>query len=177
MFSFFKKRKTASDDRSVIRGSIVVLLEDEDNNVVCIKQSNIITSAGDIYYAQKAAGEVPTNNFAIIELGIGGTAPSKSSNRSAINPVPGSQTPFVIGYPKTNDLEPLNTGKGVNVNTFRGFYNHGVAQGTGIDRVIITIPSPGGTAPLLMYGVLSQPFNKGPIGTLTIFVNHTFSGV
>lgn len=173
---FFRKRK-ASDDRSVIRGNIVILLEDENSNVICIKQSNIITSAGDIYYAQKAAGEAPTNNFSIFEFGIGGTAPNKASNRSAINPVPGSQMPFVMGYPRTNDTEPLNTGKGVNVNTFRGFYNHGVAQGIGIDRVIITIPSPGGTAPLLMYGVLSQPFNKGPIGTLTIFVNHTFSGV
>lgn len=166
------------NERTTMKGNVVAILRDERNNVRRITQPNIIVTTGDQYYAQKAAGESPTSAFSIFELGIGGAAPSKSSNRSAITtPVSGSQIAFSAGYPKTNDTDPLNTGGGININTFKGFWGQGVATANGIDRIIITVSSPGASAPLLMYALFSSSFNKGAFDTLTVFVNHTFLGV
>lgn len=166
------------NDRTKLKGQVVAILHDERNNVKRWTQPNLIVTTGDIYYAQKAAGQVPTDAFSIFELGIGGSAPAKSSNRSAITTfVAGSQIAFASGYPKTNDTDPLNTGGGTNIVTFKGFWGQGVATANGIDRIIITVSSPGASADLLMYALFSSAFNKGAFDTLTVFVNHTFLGV
>lgn len=171
--------KNPFDDRSVVKGNVVAVLKDSrTNEIQRVTQPNLIVTTGDVYYAQRAANESPTNVFAIFELGIGGSAPAKGSNRSAITtPVAGSQVAFSGGYPKTNDTDPLNTGGGPSIVTFKGFWGQGVATATGIDRIIITVSSPGASAPLLMYALFSSSFNKGAFDTLTVFVNHTFLGV
>lgn len=178
--SIFKKFSggVGFDDHNTVKGNVVAVLRDGRNNVRRISQPNLIVTTGDIFYAQKAAGESPTNAFSIFELGVGGSTPVKGSNRSAISSVvSGSQIAFSSGYPKTNDTDPLNTGGGASIVTFKGFWGQGVATQNGIDRIIITVPTPGASAPLLMYALFASPFNKGAFDTLTVFVNHTFLGV
>lgn len=180
VFDIFKKLKGNGgevNDRSAVKGNVVAVLQNE-KGMRRITQPNLIVTTGDVYYAQRGAAEVPTNAFSIFELGIGGSAPAKSSNRSAITtPVAGSQIAFSGGFPKTGDTDPLNTGGGASIVTYKGFWGQGVATANGIDRIIITVSSPGGTAPLLMYALFSSSFNKGAFDTLTVFVNHTFLGV
>lgn len=138
---------------------------------------NIVTDAGDIFYAQKISGEATTNPFDIMELGINGAAPVKTSDRSNVTtPVGSSQKVFDLGFPKSNDLSAVNTGKGIDVVTFSVIYLVGEANANDIDRVIITNATPGASEPVLMHASVT-PFTKTSSDILQVFVNHTMNGV
>jgi len=159
-------------------GNIVCVLENRDTGRKRIfKSNNIVTDAGDLYYAQLGASEAPTNAFGIMELGSAGTAPLKSSDRSAVTTkIASSQKAFDATYPKTNDGDADNTGAGVDVVSYLVSYASGEANDAAIDRVIITNVTPGATEPLLMYATLTA-FAKTSSDTLKMFVNHTMLGV
>lgn len=140
--------------------------------------TNIVTDAGDVWFAQQAAGETPTNAFGLLELGTAGDAPGKASNRSNMTTkVTGSQKAFDGTYPKTDDGDADNPGSpGTDVVTWLVSYTTAEANDTGIDRAIITNTSPGASEPVLAYGTLTS-FNKTSSDTLKFFWNITLNGV
>jgi hypothetical protein len=157
---------------------VAVLTNEKTGTSRIIPGKNIVTTAGDTYYAQKAAGETPTNSFGIMELGTAGNAPAKSSNRSDMTTkVSGSQKAIDTTYPRTNDPDPDNTGAGAAVVTRRVSYTTSEANASNIDRGIITNASPGANEPVLSYWVFAAPFTKTNQDTLKVFLNHTMNGV
>lgn len=143
---------------------------------VLIPASNIVTDAGDIYYAQRGAGETPTNTFGIHEMCSAGT-PSKGANRSAFTPIAGTQKAHAATYPKTNDDDTDNSGGGVDVVSYKVSYAKADFNHVAITHGIITNATPGATEPLLTGYAFASSFAKTADDTLNVFVNHTKNGV
>lgn len=161
-----------------LKGKIVIVAENiltGEKNIY--ETNNIVTDAGDVFYAQKGAGESVTNAFANSILGTGSTAPGKSSTTSSLTIISGSEKAPSSGYPKTNDADADNTGAGTDVVTYKYEYAAGDGNWTAINEGAIKVASAGAGAPLLCHYQFAASFNKDSSTTLKLFVNHTMTGV
>lgn len=167
-----------TNDPMSIKGCVVVVLTDVRTRLKKTYEShNIVGNAGDIWYCQKVVAEAVTNDFAVMELGTAGNTPTKTSDRSDMtSKVASSEKAFSSGYPKRNDGDGDNTGAGTDVVTFLSEWTTAEVNVADIDRVIITIASPGASEALLMYGEFDAAITKTSSQTLKVFVNHTFTG-
>ena len=161
--------------------NVIVVLEKTDGSkeIYFYPNVNIVTTAGDIYYAERAAGQTPTNDFNTMVLG-NGTLPAwvKGSTYSDLGgPIAGSAKLVSTGYPKTSDTDPDNTGGGADVVTWKFSWSKTDLAATGINQAVITISSPTSGSPILTGFNIDPAFDKTTNDTLTIFVNHTFEGV
>lgn len=176
-----------------VTGHVVVVLTSPTGATKTIETHNIVTDAGDLYYAERAVADlnagtpVPTNftdvngTFdGIMELytATGSAAPAKGNDRSDLGTlITDSDQGMDSGYPTVNDSDPNNTGAGTDVATYHVSYATGDANGSDIGDVIITNPSPGATEALLMHAEFASTFEKTSTDTLDVFVNHTFNGI
>jgi hypothetical protein len=148
--------------------------------------ANIVTDAGDVYYAQKAAGETPTNDFGgtsnRLVLRSATDTPTKADTYTNISTVlAGSDKTKTTGYPRTNDPDVLNnvSNKTRKV-TWKYEYLTSEANSSTIYGGAIHVggASPTGTTPLLTHFTFSGtvPFEKTSNDTLTVYVNHELLG-
>lgn len=151
-----------------------------------IPAHNIVTDAGDKYYAQKAVGETPTDAFARLYLSTVNwdvTHPSKTSVSDNIaSMIAGTEKAATATYPKTNDGDTDNTGAGVDVVTWLFSYTKADFNDADIDAGAIAaaaVTSWGASAGT--HNVLTAfdltTFAKTANDTLKVFVNHTMNGV
>ena len=145
---------------------------------------NLITDDGDLYYAQQAAGESPTNDFSSAngrqELGNGtqGT-PNKTNTYSAlIGPVTASRKIIDATYPKTNDGDSDNTGSGTDIVTWLTSWTKADFNSVGLSGGVVhnAAGSPAAGSVLLTYWTITA-FDKTADDTLKVFINHEFRGV
>lgn len=149
---------------------------------------NIVTDVGDVYYAQRGAGGAVTYTFSVGEFVV-----AKSYTRTVavhgktctfgrfvgFNPTYTGQKAFESTYPKANDSDADNTGKGTKVVTYKVIYGTGEANYTiraiGICRNAAATNSNG---QLLSYKTLTaaQRVTKTSSITLTAYLNHSFLG-
>ena len=154
---------------------------------------NIVTNAGDRYYAQRGAAETPTVTFnangggqMIVAASYNATAAKtrtfgnfKLATLSGAKTYNGRKT-FDSGYPKTADTDSSNTGRTVDAVTYKVTYGTTVAntliKALGICR---HSAATGIKATLLSYRTLTtaQRVNKTSSQTLTVYVNHLMNGV
>jgi hypothetical protein len=158
------------------KGLVVAVLEDTEGNKRIIETKNLVTTAGDIYYAQKACGETPTNAFANCVLGSAAVAPAKTSTYDNITPIAGSNKAKSTGYPKSNDLDADNTGKAADAITWKFEWAAADFNHTAITEGVITIAAPGAGSPVLSHFQFTS-FAKASTDTLKLYVNHTVEGV
>ena len=161
-----------------ISGKVVIILYD-GNQLRRLEVPNIVTNAGDLFYAQRANQEVPDNLFHVggLVLGLNGNAPSKTSIYSDITSiVPSSFKNLEPGYPLRNDQSPSNTGKGKNTITYKFKYLSNEVNSANMNRLAITVQNPNGSSQLLMYAIIPL-ISKSAGQILTVFVNHNFNGV
>ena len=157
-------------------------------NVITGKKSwlyakNIVTDAGDLYYAQRSAGETPTNDFAgangRMQVRTGTVTPDKTDDYTDFTtPVTASNKVINATYPKTDNTDDAdNTGDGVDVVTWLTSWTTGDFTATAIIGGCIHIggASPATEALLTHFDI--PTFDKTASDTLKIFVNHTFTGV
>ena len=137
---------------------------------------NIVTDAGDIYYAQKSCGEVVTNAFNSMVMCSAGT-PGKAAVYSAFTAIAGSTKVVSAGYPKTNDADADNTGDAVNVASWLGSWAKADFNHAAISHGLITIAAPVSGSSLLTGYAFAAPFAKTVNDTLKVFVNHQMLGV
>ena len=147
-----------------------------------IPAANIVTDAGDIYYAQRGAGETPTNAFGIMELTTGrevAAAPAKTDDRGNYDTlaIAGTQKAFDATYPKSNDADADNTGAGADVTTYLASYTKADFSNGAVSHGIITNVTPGAAEPILSGFQFAAPFAKTADDTLKVFVNHQKNGV
>lgn len=140
-----------------------------------IPASNIVTDAGDLFYAQKAAGESPTSAFGVHVMCSAGT-PGKSADYSDFTPIAGSTKAHTAGYPKTDDDDADNTGADADVVTYLVSYAKADFNDDAITHGLITNTSPASDEELLTGYAFDASFEKTANDTLKVFVNHEFLG-
>lgn len=155
--------------------NILALLEGINGRFL-IPASNIVTNAGDLFYAQLMAAEATTNAFTTHELGTAGT-PAKGADRSAFTPIASTQKVEAATYPKTNDGDADNTGAGTDIRTSLASYAKGDFTDAAITHGWITNATPGASEPLLTGYAFAAGFGKTANDTLKVFVNHEALGV
>lgn len=150
--------------------------------------NNIVTNAGNVFYAQKAAGQTPTNDFTgastgRIELRTGTVATPLATDTyaSVTTPVTASRLAIDSTYPKAGDTDPDNTGAGTNIVTNRYSWTTSSFSGTSMLGGCIhsggNSPSPSGTpTPLQCHWNFASPVTKTTSDTLKTIVNHTLQG-
>jgi hypothetical protein len=163
--------------------NICIVKTSADGEKSWIYGKNIVTNDGDLYYAQKAAGESPTSDFGgsngRMELRTGSATPAKGDAYAQVaTPVTASRKALDSNYPKTNDGDSDNTGAGTDIVTWRTSWTTSDFNANAIIGGCIHV---GGGSPASGTKVLSHfsitSFNKTTSDTLKIFVNHTFNGV
>ena len=139
---------------------------------------NIVTNDGDLYYAQSAVAETPTDDFdaaaAGLRLGTASTAPVKT-NTDVTTEDSNGRLAIDATYPKTNDGDSDNTGAGTDIVTWRFSYSTSEGNITGIAEGAIVDNRTTPTAALTHF-LFAASFNKTSSDTLKVFVNHTFNG-
>jgi len=137
---------------------------------------NLVTTAGDTYYAQRGAGAAPTNAFGLGELSSAGV-PAKGATRAAFTPIAATQKTFTATYPKTADADVDNTGAGANVVTYQWAYAKADFAAATISHGQITNAVPAVGEPLLAGFAFTAAFGKTVDDTLKIIVNHQLIGI
>ncbi len=139
-----------------------------------IPLANIVTNAGDQYYAEAAVG-APSWSVAGMRLGTGTNAPTKNDT-DVTTFLNGSGKAIDAGYPTTNDSDTDNSGAGIDVVSWRVSYTTAEANGNNISELAIVDNL---TAPTkaLTHALFAAAFNKTNNDTLKVFVNHTMNGV
>lgn len=172
------------DDRLGMHGQICAVLRHADGTREVFIGKNIITDAGDRYYAERAANQIPAQfvDTAGVFTGILGLATAatvgKDSDYADITALVASSS-FApdSGYPKTNDDDADNPGTiAVDVVTYRRSYTTAQANATNISHAFITEANPVTASPLISVAAFGAPFTKTSSDTLKLYVNHTFLG-
>lgn len=156
--------------------NVLALVTRPDGGRILVPAANIVTDAGDLHYAQRCAGETPTNAFTYWEMGSAGT-PGKSANRSNFTPIASSGQAQDAGYPKTNDGDADNTGAGTDVRTTRVSYTAAAFSHAAITHGVVTNTSPGASEAILSGWAWAASINKTSADTLKCFLNHTLNGI
>ena len=84
--------------------NVCIVKEDSEGNKSWLYAENIVTNDGDLYYAQKAAGESPTSDFGgcngRMELRTGSATPAKGDAYAQVaTPVTASRKAIDANYP------------------------------------------------------------------------------
>lgn len=165
----------------------------KNKNIVLIKEnavsgaklvmrgSNIVTTAGEYYYAEMVCSTDPTDDFDNSTAGIhlgNGTTGGESSTHTDVNSDDVSMynvEALESGYPKVSCTYTENTGSGANVITWHYYWSTTEGTGTGLNEGAIVNSLTGATAALTVFDIGST-FDKTASDTLRIFINHTVSG-
>jgi len=163
-----------------IKGRVVAVLEGAGGRRV-YETSNLVTTAGDVFYAQRGSGLETTNSFDALVLCTGTATATKADTFAAVSAtdIATSLKRFDAGYPKNDDQDVANTGKGAGVITYRVTYSAAEANSAGIERLAITNyqnGSPGAAEPLLCHASFAASFTKAGTDTLTVYWNHEVLG-
>lgn len=157
--------------------NVLAIIENEGGEKLLIPAHNIVTDAGDIWYAQRSCTETPTNAFNTMVMCSAGT-PAKTAVYSAFTAIAGSTKTVTAGYPKTNDTgDADNTGDAVNVVSWAGSWAKADFNHTAISHGLITIAAPVSGSNLLTGYAFAAAFAKTVNDTLKVFVNHQMLGV
>jgi len=164
------------------RNVLAVLVGPEGRRLVAA--SNIVTDAGDQYYAQRMAEEAVTNAFTSLYLSEGAWDaghPAKGSTADNLaSVIAGSEKAADAGYPKTNDDDTDNDGSGVDVVSWRFSYSKADFSSSAIVAGTVSIAAAtfgGASGDPLLTGFDLSSFSKTSNDTLKFFVNHTQNGV
>jgi hypothetical protein len=157
--------------------NVGAMVRHADGTVDYYTTHNIITDAGDIYYAQKACGETPTNTFANLYLGSTSTpSTGKSSTYASITPIASTSKAVATGYPKSNDSDTNNSGRAVDVITWKFAYTANDFTAASVTELIIAKSGASGTDPVLCHAAFAAAFVITATDQLTVYVNHTCNG-
>lgn len=132
------------------------------------------TELGNEHFAQRLDGGVSLDNaFDAIELGSGNTGISTSDDRSdLLNKIVDTLVEVEATYPKVDDSDVTNSGRGPQVLSYKFIIPSGVAPFTATNLILTNFAagSPAADEPV---GIVSNGFSlvKEPAIALTIFVN------
>jgi hypothetical protein len=192
-FPFFVEKKFGHS-RYRIHGEVRCILRDAETGQIksIHKSRNLVLDAGDLYYAELGVAATIPSNFTVAGTPFAfdgqlemfksvSVAPTKAANRSGMtskaNPTSGTTLKSMDGtYPKVNDLDADNSGKGADVLTYKVSYTAGDwSDAAALDDCDLTNPTPGATEAMLMWAD-GLAVTKSSSDTLVVYINHTFNG-
>ena len=141
---------------------------------------NIVTTTGDVYYAQKACGETPTNNYTDMYLcsaHVGNNTMVKTDNRANFTDIASTNKTKSANYPKTADNDTDNTGNGANIASWLFSYAAGDFNNASIAYAYVTKNAPGASESLLCGITFNGTWAKDANTSAKVFVNHAANGV
>lgn len=138
---------------------------------------NLITTAGELHYAQLIAQETPTNAFGVAELATTTPTHAAGNDRSDFTVQASSEKAVSATFPKRNDTDTDNSGKGTDVFTYKYEWSAGDGNWSSLDGGLITNASPGANEPILTGFDFAAPIDKDSSTALTVWVNHAPTGV
>ena len=174
-------RVLGKDTVGMVGWGVVELFDDDMRSKLAVPFCNLITDAGDLYYAGKAIALIsPANATAptaaiVMKLGTGSSAPTKASATAALGAyITGSNVVFDATYPQTANL---GTTLGVNA-VYKTTWIATVATNGAITEAVIANSNADATATIAnTYSrVTFTAVNKGNSDTLAITWNHKFLG-
>jgi hypothetical protein len=158
--------------------NVVVLLKNRNKLVDFVFGRNIVTTTGEIFYAQKACNESPTNAYTTMWLASNGPAtPAKTDNRGNFTDIAASNKANSTGYPKSNDNDTDNTGNGANTVSWLFSYNAADGNWTPIGWCYITRANNTANDNLLCSVKFAANWSKDSNTSAKVFVNHAQNGV
>ena len=161
---------------AIAKTVIVSILEFSDGKKIVWEAHNLITNDGDLFMAQKVAGATPTYAFINCVLGTGSTAAAKADTYDSMTPISGSNKAPSSGYPKVNDTDSGNTGKGADIVTWKYEWTAGDFNNAAVREGCITIASPTSGSKIFNRWVEASSYEKSSSATLTQYVNVTITG-
>lgn len=160
--------------------ALLVLENHKTGKVRHIWGKNLVTDEGDKWYAQSACGETPTNTFASLYLATANDEadgnPTKTSTYGNFTVHAGSEKAKTATYPKTNDDDGDNTGKGVDIVSWKFEYTTGDGPFVDITHSFIAAASATGTDPILNGYKWAAAWSKDGSTSAKIFANHEMLG-
>lgn len=159
----------------VKKNNILVIIYKNGFSVQLILGKNLVTNDGDLYYAKKAAGEIPICSYVGIRLGTGVIPVTKNDTDVTIENSLGRKLTDE-GYPRTDDPDPINTESDVDAVTWRFSYTMDEGNITGIAEGAIVNDLENPTSALTHF-LFNEVFDKTDVQAMKIFVNHKFNGV
>lgn len=169
---------------------VLVYTEAATGKVVRIIEEgpNIVTDAGDRYYAQRGAAETPTHTFGTGRLVVAKSmtvtgASKKSATFGKFIGITAGYTArktYESGYPKTSDSDTNNTARTADGVTYKAIYGTAAANFTigavGISRPAGATSSNGQLLAAKTLPTASKVLKTSSL-TLTVYVTHVFNGV
>jgi hypothetical protein len=156
---------------------LAVLSAKDGSGGLIIPGKNIVTNSGDLYYAQRGAGDTVTTDFTAggLRLGTSNTSVTKTDTDVTTFGTGGGIVE-TSGYPKTNDTDADNSGAGTDIVTWKFSYATGEGNITGIQEgaIVNNITTPTAALSHFLFGA---SFNKTSDFILRVYVNHRFNGV
>ncbi len=158
--------------------ALLVLTAERTGKKRYIWGRNIVTTAGNTWYAQSACGQAPTNTFASLYLATAGPAtPGVTDNYGSFTVQAGSEKAKTAGYPQSPDADADNTGDGATIVSWAFAYTTGDGPfNTAITHSFIAKASAGGTDPILNSYKWAASWTKDASTSAKVFANHTILG-
>lgn len=182
-WSIAMERARAFKDGFGLVGYGVIELLDSRNRLITVQEfANLITDAGDLYYATRGIAGVspaaPADATKVngMKLGTGTTAAAKNGAGGAlVTYLSGSNVAFDATFPSTSNL---GAGLGVNA-VYKTTWAAGTATNTAITEAVIVndqATNATTTAANTISRIVFTAVNKGASDTLAITWNHKFLG-
>jgi hypothetical protein len=143
--------------------------------------NNVITNDGEIFYAQKAVGETPAadedfgGTAGRLEFRTGSVTPAVTDTYNEVTtPVTASRKGFdtANGYPKRNDGNTENTGRGINIVSSKTAYVGADFNASGIIGGCIHGDTTPAAATKLLCHFSIASFAKDADSSMNFYVNH-----
>lgn len=157
--------------------NIVAVIEKADGSKDWYVAKNLVTDAGDRYYAQTIVGTTLSHNYkatAIMRLGTNTLTAAKGSKDAAGTFATGTKS-LDANYPMVSDTDTDNTGSGSDIVTWRFTYGTADGNANNINSAAVCNALHAPTEALTTFNFASQ-FNKTSSDTLKVFVNHEMRG-
>lgn len=168
-----------------INNNVIAMLKFEDGHTEKYYSHNLVVNFGEEYYIQLIGQVGPTNTFDTMFLGnpVGNDTPLAGDNFSNLGQgTLGSGTTkkaIDATYPKNNDDDTTNPGRGEFVHTWRTSYLTTDFDTDGQNNIrtgVIVISSATGTDPILNHWNFVSNFAKSSASGLVVWVNHNLQG-
>jgi len=141
---------------------------------------NIVTTAGNTWYAESACGQVVTNDFTSLYLATacseGGGDPVVGSDYGDFTVHAGSEKAVTATYPMCPDTDTDNTGDGATIVSWAFAYTTGDGPFVAITHSFISTAAAGGTDPILNGYKWGAAWDKDASTSAKVFANHQLLG-
>jgi hypothetical protein len=167
-----------SDGRRVeITGNVIAMLEDINTGRKRFYHgSNLVGISGNKYYAYKMVGG---SLFLVNGMRLGTASVVVSAAdidvTTSINSA-GAKLSIDATYPMQSDTDTNNSGRGSNVVTWRVTFSAATFSQVGV-RELALVDAPLAPTQALTHALFAAAFDKTLTDTLTVYVNHTITGI